>query len=139
MDFLEKQVELPTLMDCHFKVLRATKMCFTFFETSDPVKSHVKKSSSWQHVWGIQFPNEGPPFSYFNWAQGNSDSLSLFEDSHMPGHSTNIFLLWINVNRLCLHVGLEFWTIFSFTYSESTSFTTWQFRFTTLYLIHYFL
>ena len=93
MDFLEKQVELPTLMDCHFKVLGATEMCFTFLETSDPIKSHVKRSSSWQRVLGIQFPNEGPPFSYFNWAQGNSDSLSLFEDSHMPGHSKNIFLL----------------------------------------------
>ena len=33
----------------------------------------------------------------------------------------------------CLHVGLDFWTIFSFACSESTSFTTWKFCFTTLY------
>ena len=36
MDFLDKQVELPYLKDCHFKVLKATEMCFTFLETSDP-------------------------------------------------------------------------------------------------------
>ena len=52
-----------------------------------------------------------------------------------PKPKTKNFLLWINSNRLCLHVGLEFWTIFSFTCSESTSFTTCKFCFTTLYLV----
>ena len=37
MDFLDKQVEIPTLKDYHFEVLRATEMCFTFLETSDPM------------------------------------------------------------------------------------------------------
>ena len=51
-----------------------------------------------------------------------------------PKPKTKNFLLWITSNRLCLHVGLEFWTIFSFTCSESTSFTTCKIRFYTLYL-----
>ena len=51
-----------------------------------------------------------------------------------PKPKTKNFLLWINANRLCLHVGLEFWTIFSFTCSESTSFTTCKIRFYTLYI-----
>ena len=50
-----------------------------------------------------------------------------------PKPKTKNFLLWINANRLCLHVGLEFWTIFSFTCSESTSFTTCKFCLYTLY------
>ena len=50
-----------------------------------------------------------------------------------PKPKTKNFLLWITSNRLCLHVGLEFWTIFSFTCSESTSFTTCKIRFYTLY------
>ena len=54
--------------------------------------------------------------------------------STMLGASETFFLLLINANRLCLHVGLEFWTIFSFTCSESTSFTTCKFCFSTLYL-----
>ena len=45
---------------------------------------------------------------YFREAQSNFDSLSLFEDSHMPRHLTINFLLLINANRMCLHVGLEF-------------------------------
>ena len=55
----------------------------------------------------FKFPNEGPPFFYFKLAQGNSDSLSLFKDSHMSRHLKNNFLLCIHANRLCLHVGLE--------------------------------
>ena len=75
-----------------------------------------------------------PYFFYFRSAQGNSDSLSLFEDSHMPRHLTNYFLLWINENRLCLHVGLGFWTIFSFTSSKSTNFTTCKFCFSKVHI-----
>ena len=68
-------------------------------------------------------------------AQGKSDTLSLFEDFNMARYFKNIFLIWINVNRLCWHVGLEFWTINSFICPKSTSLTTWQFRFTTLYIL----
>ena len=66
-------------------------------------------------------------------AQGKSDTLSFFEDCNMTKYLTNIFLLWINVNRLCSHVGLEFWTPNSFMCPKLTIFTTWKFRFTTLY------
>lgn len=66
------------------------------------------------HKWHVQLWD-------LDYIQANSNSLSLFEDSHIPRHLKNIFLLLINANRLCLHVGLEFWTIFSFTCSESTS------------------
>ena len=45
---------------------------------------------------------------YSRWAQGNSDSLSLFKDFHKARYFRNIFFLSINANRLCLHVGLEF-------------------------------
>ena len=57
---------------------------------------------------------------------------NLFKDFHNARCFRNIYLLLINANRLCLHVGLEFWTIFSFTCSESTSFTTCKFCFSTL-------
>ena len=67
-------------------------------------------------------------------AQGKSDTLSFFEDCNMTKYLTNIFLLWINVNRLCSHVGLEFWTPNSFMCPKLTIFTTWQFCFTTLYI-----
>ena len=66
-------------------------------------------------------------------AQGKSNTLSFFEDCNMTKYLTNIFLLWINVNRLCSHSGLEFWTPNSFMCPKLTIFTTWQFRFTTLY------
>ena len=66
-------------------------------------------------------------------AQGKSDTLSFFEDCNMTKYLTNIFLLWINVNRLCSHVGLEFWTPNSFMCPKLTIFTTWKFCFTTLY------
>ena len=65
-------------------------------------------------------------------AQGKSDTLSFFEDCNMTKYLTNIFLLWINVNRLCSHVGLEFWTPNSFMCPKLTIFTTWKFRFTAL-------
>ena len=51
-----------------------------------------------------------------------------------PKPKTKNFLLWITSNRLCLHVGPEFWTIFSFTCSESTSFATCKFCLYTLYI-----
>ena len=66
-------------------------------------------------------------------AQGKSAPFSFFEDCNMTKYLTNIFLIWINVNRLCSHVGLEFWTSNSFMYPKLTIFTTWKFRFTTLY------
>ena len=66
-------------------------------------------------------------------AQGKSDTHSLFEDFNMARHFKNIFLILVNVNRLCWHVGLKFWTINSFICPKSTNLTTWQFRFTTLY------
>ena len=72
-------------------------------------------------------------------AQGKSDTLSFFEDCNMTKYLTNIFLLWINVNRLCLHVGLEFWTLNSFMCPKLTIFTTWKFRFTTLYYVFHLI
>ena len=46
MDFLDKQVDLQTLKDCHFKILRATEMYFTFLKTSDPILFDAKSSSA---------------------------------------------------------------------------------------------
>ena len=66
-------------------------------------------------------------------AQGNLPPFGFFEDCNITKYLTNIFLLWINVNRLCSHVGLEFWTLNSFMCPKLTIFTTWKFRFTTLY------
>ena len=62
-------------------------------------------------------------------------SLYLFEAFNMARYFKNIFLIWINVNRLCWHVGLEFWTTNSFICPKSTNLTTWQFCFTTLYRV----
>ena len=70
-------------------------------------------------------------------AQGKSAPFSFFEDCNMTKYLTNIFLLWINVNRLCSHVGLEFWTPNSFMCPKLTIFTTWQFCFTTLYPFYF--
>ena len=71
-------------------------------------------------------------------AQGKSAPFGFFEDCNMTKYLTNIFLLWINVNRLCSHVGLEFWTPNSFMCPKLTIFTTWKFRFTTLYRTQHF-
>ena len=70
---------------------------------------------------------------YYCWHKTNLPPFSFFEDCYMTKFLTNIFLLWINVNRLCSHVGLEFWTPNSFMCPKLTIFTTWKFRFTTLY------
>ena len=70
---------------------------------------------------------------YYCWHKANLPPFSFFEDCNMTKFLTNIFLLWINVNRLCSHVGLEFWTPNSFMCPKLTIFTTWKFRFTTLY------
>ena len=51
--------------------------------------------------------NKDPYFFYFRWAQGNSDFLSLFKDSHKARYFKNISMLFINPNRLCLHLELE--------------------------------
>ena len=72
-------------------------------------------------------------------AQGKSAPFSFFEDCNMTKYLTNIFLLWINVNRLCSHVGLKFWTPNSFMCPKLTIFSTWKFRFTTLYKAWEFL
>ena len=106
----------------------------------------ILKSYREYHMWGVQkYQNHYEiPFGR-GWidlknsavllllAQGNSDTLSLFEDFNMARYFKNIFLIWINVNRLCWHVGLEFWTINSFICPKSTNLTTCQFCFTTLY------
>ena len=109
--------------------------------------SQILKSYYEYHMWGLQkYQNhyEIPLFGrgcidlknsavLLLWAQGKSDTLSLFEDFNMARYFKNIFLIWINVNRLCWHVGLEFWTINSFICPKSTNLTTCQFCFTTLY------
>ena len=75
-----------------------------------------------------------PTFSSLDGHNAIWTSWDFLQIPTWPKPKTKNFLLWINSNRLCLHVGLEFWTIFSFTCSESTSFTTCKFCFTTLYL-----
>ena len=70
---------------------------------------------------------------YYCWHKANLPPFSFFEDCNMTKYLTNIFLLWINLNRLCWHVGLQFWTIKWFICPKSTNLTTWKFRFTTLY------
>ena len=65
---------------------------------------------------------------HFSWAQWNLDLLGLFADSNMAKTKNQNFLLWINANRLCLHVGLEFWTIISFKCSKPIGFSTCKFR-----------
>ena len=112
-------------------------------------KDQILKSYHEYHMWGLQkYQNHYEiPFGrgcidlknlavLLLLAQGKSDTLSLFEDFNMARYFKNIFLIWINVNRLCWHVGLEFWTINSFICPKSTNLTTWQFRFTTLYTFH---
>ena len=74
---------------------------------------------------------------YYCWHKANLPPFSFFEDCNMTKYLTNIFLLWINVNRLCSHVGLEFWTPNSFMCPKLTIFTTWQFCFTTLYPFYF--
>ena len=109
-------------------------------------KDQILKSYYEYHMWGLQkYQNHYEiPFGrgcidlknlavLLLLAQGKSDTLSLFEDFNMARYFKNIFLIWINVNRLCWHVGLEFWTINSFICPKSTNLTTWQFCFTTLY------
>ena len=75
-----------------------------------------------------------PTFSSLDGHNAIWTSWDFLQIPTWPKAKTKNFLLWINLNRLCLHVGLEFWTIFSFTCSESTSFTTCKFCFSTLYL-----
>ena len=74
-----------------------------------------------------------PTFSSLDGHNAIWTSWDFLQIPTWPKPKTKNFLLWITSNRLCLHVGLEFWTIFSFTCSESTSFTTCKIRFYTLY------
>ena len=110
-------------------------------------KDQILKSYYKYHMWGLQKYQNHYEILFGRGcidlensaillllAQGKSDPLSFFEDCNMTKYLTNIFLIWINVNRLCSHVGLEFWTPNSFMCPKLTIFTTWKFRFTTLYV-----
>ena len=73
---------------------------------------------------------------YYCWHKVILTPLAFLKISAWLGTEKNIFLIWINVNRLCWHVGLEFWTINSLICPKSTNLTTCQFCFTTLYILN---
>ena len=63
-----------------------------------------------------------PTFSSLDGHNAIWTSWDFLQIPTWPKAKTKNFLLWINSNRLCLHLGLKFVTIFSFTCSKIHNF-----------------